>query len=456
MGLSDTFKSVYFIGIGGVSMSSLALILKKDGKEVRGYDMKPSETTALLENNGICVDYDVNISNISACDTVVYTAAIKQDDTMLVFARNSGKNILTRAELLGMITGGYDNSIGVSGTHGKSTTTGFMTQVLLCANSDATILSGAGLPALNGSLYRVGNGNIAAFEACEYQNSYHHMHPTIKIVLNCEHDHVDFFPTLDDVLDSFTTYLNIPGKNGVNIGIINADNDNAVKAARASSADLRFYSVKNTADVYACNIDLSDGYGKFDLMTSKDGFLGRVELSVPGIHNISNAVAAATAALECSVDKESIIRGLGEFSGVKRRFERVGVLPGGAVVIDDYAHHPDEIAVTLAAARKVAKGRVICIFQPHTYSRTKALLGDFAKVLSSCNLAVLAPIYAAREQDVYGVSSNDLAGLIPGAKCFQSFGEIASYAQGVAVDGDLVITMGAGDIYKVSDYFLFA
>ncbi len=449
----DSINSIYFIGIGGVSMSSLAFILKNLGKNVSGYDMKSTEMTDLLEKAGIPVDFEQKTNKIDPCDTVVFTAAIKEDDKLLLYAAKNKKSILTRAELLGMITENYNHSIGVSGTHGKSTTTGFVTQILLSANSDATILSGAGLPVLGG-MYRVGNGEVAAFEACEYKNSYHHMHPTVKVVLNCELDHVDFFHGIDDIVNSFTTYLNIPGKNGKNFAAVNADNANAVKAAKASSADVKYFSIANKADMYAKNIDLSSGFGEYDLVIA-DGRSARVKLSVPGMHNVSNSVGAALACSLCGIDFESIVKGLSEFTGVKRRFEKIGTLPCGTVVIDDYAHHPDEIRVTLETAKKICRGKVICIFQPHTYSRTKALMEDFASVLSICDKAILSKIYPAREPDTFGVSSADLAARISGAECFDSFSEIASYVQSIAGSDDMIITMGAGDVYKISDYFLF-
>lgn len=452
----STIKNVYFIGIGGVSMSSLALILKSLGKSVSGYDFKHSEITDMLEQNGVHIDYTASDADLSGCDTVVFTAAISEDDPVYKAAIAQNKRILSRAELLGMVTGGYRMSIGVAGTHGKSTTTGFLAQILLESDSDATILAGAALPALGG-MYRVGGGDIAAFEACEYKNSYHHMHPTVKVVLNCELDHVDFFKNLDAVIDSFTTYLNIPGSGGVNIGVVNLDNKNAVKAAELSNADVRYFSIENkNADFYAQNIDISTGFAKFDLFSKEQGFLFKAELCVPGLHNVSNAVAAALAAHVCGIDIKAIQKGLCEFTGVKRRFERIGTLPCGALVIDDYAHHPDEIRATLSAAKKVAKGRVICVFQPHTYSRTKALLGNFASALSDCDKVICAKIYPAREKDIFNISSADLAELIPNAECMDSFSEIAAYIQNNAQPDDMIITMGAGDIYKVSDYLLFA
>ena len=444
---------VYFAGIGGVSMSSLALILKNMGKHVAGYDFKVSETTKSLEQKGIRVDYTSEDADLSGFEFLCYTAAMKDDDPVLVSAREHGLTFISRAELLGKITGTYPHSIGIAGTHGKSTTTGFVTQILVEADSDSTILSGAYLPSI-GSTYRVGNGSIAAFEACEYKNSYHSMHPTVRVVLNVELDHVDFFGNLDNVTESFRTYINNESANGENIAIVNLDNENAVKAAENASADVLWFSAKTKTDYYAENIDLSTGFAKFDLMY-RGVLLATVTLSVPGMHNVYDALAAAASAHVCGIGASAIKAGLENFKGAKRRFEKIGVLPNGAVVVDDYAHHPDEILATLSAAKKVATGKVICIFQPHTYSRTKALLSDFASALSMSDKVLCAKIYAAREKNDYGVEEDALAKKIVGAEYYEDFPALAARAANISGKGDIIITMGAGDIYKVSDYFLF-
>ncbi len=439
-------KSVYFVGIGGVSMSSLALILKSKSIKVCGYDFKHSPNTDLLEKNGIIVHYTYEDAALGDADTVVYTAAMKDDDPILTQARGLGLTILSRAELLGAVTGGYDHSVGVAGTHGKSTTTGLLTEIMLKADNDSTILGGAIIPSL-GSTYRVGQGECAVFEACEYKNSYHSMRPTIKVILNVELDHVDFFGNLDNVISSFRQYIQTPGINGENIAVVNLDCENAVKAAQGTDAVIKYFSVENqTADIYAQNIDLSTGYGRFDVYEKGGKFLFNVQLAVPGIHNVANALAAICAAKSCNIPNEAIKSGLEAFGGVNRRFEKVGTHPTGAIIIDDYAHHPDEITATLKSAKAVSKGRVICVFQPHTFSRTKALLKDFASSLSLADKVILAPIYAAREVNTYGISSDDVAKLIDGGISLGSFDEIKEHLLKIAKPDDMIITMGAGDI----------
>lgn len=443
----SNMKKVYFAGIGGISMSSLALILKNRGVDVSGYDFKISETTKMLEKSGIKVDYTYEDVSLCDVDSLVYTAALTEDNPILVKAKEMGIDIFSRAELLGAVTSGYKHSVGVAGTHGKSSTTGFLCEICLAAKNDSTILAGAVMPSV-GSTYKVGNGDCAVFEACEYKNSYHSMNPTIKVVLNVELDHVDFFGNIENVKASFRKYIDKPGKNGENIAIINKDSANAVEAAEGTSADVKYFSVTQKTSFWAKNIDLSDGYGEFEIM-NEDDFLCHVKLSVPGLHNVSNAVAAAAAAIMCDINPCAIKTGLEAFCGVKRRFEKVKTLENGAVVIDDYAHHPDEIAVTLKSAKSVARGKVICIFQPHTYSRTKALLCDFAKALSIADKVLLAPIYPARETDTLGISSNDIAHLVDGAECIDDFSALAQRASALSENGDIVITMGAGDVYKV-------
>lgn len=448
----SSLGKVFFIGIGGVSMSSLALILKQANAFVCGYDFKHSENTLLLEHNGIPVYYNFVPSEYENFDTYVFTAAIGDDNPILVYAKQNGKKILTRAELLGLVTAKYKHSIGVAGTHGKSSTTGFISHIFDAANCDGTVLAGAVIPSIN-STFRIGGGDKAVFEACEYKNSYHSMNPSIRVVLNCELDHVDFFGNLDNVIASFEKYITTNSQGKDNFAVINLDCKSSVKAALSAQQNgvtVKYFSLEQKADMYTKNLDLSDGYATFDIFTG-DEFFCNVKLSVPGIHNVSNALAAALSCYICGIDADSIKKGLESFGGVKRRFEKKGYLNSGALVVDDYAHHPDEIKATLTAAKLVTKGKIICIFQPHTYSRTKALLDDFANTLGIADKVILADIYAARETDTLGVSSCLLCERMQNAVHFESFDKIAEYTESISKKGDLVITMGAGDIYKVFD-----
>ena len=431
-------------------MSSLALILKNKGITVGGYDFKRSENTELLEKNGIKVNYEYNDNNQDGFDTVVYTAAISENDKEFLLAKKRCAKMFTRAELLGDIVSGYKHSVGVAGTHGKSTTTGMLSNIMDAAKADATILAGAVIPAIT-STYKAGKGDIAVFEACEYKNSYHSMHPTIRLVLNCEFDHVDFFGCMENVIASFRKYMNADSGNSENIIIINKNCNNSVVAAEGASAKVyTFSSTDNTADFYADSIENHDGYEEFDIYAFGKLYC-HAKPGVPGMHNVANAVAAAAASYFCGVEGEAVAKGLESFGGVKRRFEKVGYTQNGAVIIDDYAHHPDEVEVTLKAAKQICKGKVYCIFQPHTYTRFEALVKDFARTLEIADVAVMSDIYAAREQNIHGISSADIKKHLPDAIYCGSFEKIAEYIKANAKTGDMVITMGAGDIYKVKD-----
>ncbi len=449
----DNINNAYFIGIGGTSMSSLASILMIKGKRVYGYDMKESEATRRLISEGATVSYDISSDIPGNIDTVIYTAAMKDDHPLMIKAANSGATVLTRAQLLGIITNSYKTSIGVAGTHGKSTTTGLLSSICLCEDSETAVLSGANIPFM-GSSYKCGDGERIVYEACEYKNSYHSMIPSIKVVLNCEHDHVDFFPEIGDVISSFSKYIDeerYPGSE--NIAVVNKDCKNCAAASKDTKAKVYCYSIKDTCDFYAYDIDISDGYGKFSIKLFDNEIIENISIKLPGLHNISNSVAAAAAAYLSGVSKENIKRGLESFTGVSRRFEYLGKY-NGAKLFDDYAHHPDEIEVTLRAARNLGPNRVICVFQPHTYSRTYEMLDAFAKALSLADKVYLCDIFAAREINVSGVSSADIAKRMNNAECPGDFGAIAEALKDVLLDGDFCITMGAGEAYKVASILL--
>ena len=446
-------KKAYLLGIGGVSMSSLAMILKSHGTAVSGYDMSESDSVKKLRKNGIAVDGDFRENALDGVDTLIFSAAIKTDNPYMVEAKRKGIRILTRAELLGLVTAHFPHAIGVAGTHGKSTTTGMLAKICLFEDSDTAVLSGAVLPFLGG-MYKAGCGERVVFEACEYKNSYHAMKPTVKVVLNCEHDHVDFFPTLNDVVESFRKYIDterFPGAE--NKAVVCLDCQSSVRAAEGTSAEVYYYSVKEKADFYAVDVDMSSGFGNFGIVLNDGERIDGISLRVPGLHNVSNAVAACAAAYICGVSKKSILRGLCEFEGVSRRFEKLGEF-GGAVLIDDYAHHPDEIRATLTAANNLPHNRIFCIFQPHTYTRTAALLDEFADSLSLADKVYISDIYAAREVNTSGVSSADIAKRMKNCEYIPSFGGIAEMIKDEIEKGDLVITMGAGEAYKVARILL--
>ncbi len=448
-------NSVYFIGIGGVSMSSLAHILLEKGASVYGYDMNRSEVTEALSASGAKITYELSSELPERLDAVVFTAAIKDDNPLLVKARSSGAAVLSRAQLLGLIEGDYRIAIGVAGTHGKSTTTGFISSVCLYDDENTAVLSGANLPFL-GSSFKTGNGDKIVYEACEYKDSYLSMIPTVKVILNCEHDHIDYFPTLEDVKRSFGKYAgNSRNGNDTNITVVNLDSPNAVDAVKDSGSEIYYYSDTRQADFYAERVEMKDGYGHFSLAVKGKGTVVEdIRLNIPGRHNVSNAVAAFAACCLAGVSPENIRKGLERFTGVSRRFELLGSF-NGARVFDDYAHHPDEIRVTLTAAKDIVKGgRIFCVFQPHTYSRTVGFLDDFASALSLADKVYLCDIFPAREVNVWGVSSGDIAKKMDCAEYIDSFDAVTERLKAELRADDICITMGAGVAYKVAEALL--
>ncbi len=451
----DKIKKAYFVGIGGVSMSSLAIILKNRGVNVGGYDLYHSANTEMLEGMGIPIDYEHDLSKLSDIDTVIYTAAVNEKTAPeLKYAKDNNLVLLTRAELLGLVTGDFKYSVGVSGTHGKSTTTGMIAAIFLAHDSESSIISGCAIPQI-GSSYKIGTGNRVVFEACEYKDSFLAMRPSLKVILNCKLDHVDYFKDIENVKSSFRKYAEIPNGNpdAENLVVANLDCENTVDALQNMGARVYFYSIEKDADFCAKNIEITDGCGQFDLYENGRCVLEKIRLRVPGMHNISNATASAAASILSKVSYDAVREGLESFCGVCRRFERKGIF-NNAEIVDDYAHHPDEITVTLNTAKTLNKKRVICVFQPHTYSRTKALLSDFANSLSIADKVILAPIYPAREENIYGIESEDLAKLIDDCEVIHGFENIAERLKELVSDGDLVITMGAGEAYKAGDILL--
>lgn len=439
----NDYDSYYFVGIGGISMSSLALILKRAGKTVKGYDRRRSDITQSLEAEGITVYYDAAESNSAGSDIAVYTAAVGDDNPEMVNVKANGIPAISRAMLLGAIAKNYPNSIAVAGTHGKSTTCGILSQIFLSFRDfDPTILIGAQLPSIS-STFRTGHDGNFVFEACEYKDSFLQFYPTVSVVLNVELDHTDYFRNLDRMEQSFKQFIGNTAPNGC--VIVNMDSAHAIECMAGYNGKVYTYSIKNKeADFFAKDISTDGGLPSYTLVF-KGREVFRASLSVPGEHNISNSLAAVAAAFVSKVPDEAIVKGLKDFMGVGRRFEYKGTL-NGAVVYDDYAHHPDEIRATLAAAKGLGKKRIISVFQPHTYSRLHDLYDSFVAAFENADIKVFADVFSAREINVYGISSQMLADSVENGIYIDSFDGIAEYIKATAKEGDIVLFMGAGDI----------
>lgn len=446
---------VHFIGIGGISMSGLAEILLEEGFTISGSDAKQSALTDSLAKKGATIYIGQKASNLSIRPAlVVYTAAIREDNEEFKAAVDAGIPMLSRAELLGQIMDNYEKSIAVAGTHGKTTTTSMISQILLVAKADPTISVGGILEAIGGNI-RVGGSEVFITEACEYTNSFLHFHPKYSIITSVEAEHLDFFKDIDDIRRSFHEFAGNTAHDGVLI--INGQIAALDQITNNLSCSVTTYGLCENDDFYAKNITYNDhACGTYTLMHKTED-LGTVSLSVPGRHNVSNSLAAIALCLNLGLPLDVIKKGLLQFGGTKRRFEYKGT-KNGITVIDDYAHHPTEVAATLTAARNYPHGRIICVFQPHTYSRTKAFLSDFAWVLSMADIVVLADIYAAREKNTIGISSKDLLAELQKngqeSYYFPSFDEIEKFLSEKCINNDLLITMGAGDVYLIGEHLL--
>ena len=446
---------IHFIGIGGISMSGLAEILLEEQFTVSGSDSHKSPLTEQLESAGAKIFYGQRASNIKeGIDLVVYTAAIHEDNPELAAAVQAGIPTLTRAELLGQIMDNYSRSIAIAGTHGKTTTTSMVSQILLADNADPTISVGGILDAIGGNI-RVGKSDLFVTEACEYTNSFLNFRPKYSLILNIEEDHLDFFKDIDDIRHSFRLFAENTAKDGVII--LNGDIERYEEITDGLLAKVITYGLSDTNDFYAKDLSYDEnGCASFEAF-SPEGSLGRISLSIPGEHNVLNALAAISLAVQMRIPATSIVEGLSAFHGTRRRFEKKGVL-GGVTIVDDYAHHPTEIRATLNAAKNYPHNRIVCVFQPHTYTRTKAFLEEFADALSLADIVVLADIYAARETDTLGISSGDIQERLKKvgttAYYFHSFDEIENFLLKKCMNGDLLITMGAGDIVNVGEHLL--
>lgn len=435
-------RHLHFVGVGGISMSSIAMFALERGYTVTGSDRTESDMTRRLEKSGIKIFYSHNAGNVVGCDAVVYTAAVTRENPEIAYAMASGIPLISRAQFLGYIMTGYENKIGVSGTHGKSTTSSMLTHIFMQAGKDPTVALGAELTELGGA-YRLGAKNHFIYESCEYKDSFLSFYPDIAVILNVDHDHVDYFLTMEQMEHSFA--LSIESAHTV---VCHAGDEHIERSLSAFNGRVLRYGFEEGLDYRAHGLTYNKGKGEFDILKGGE-FLCHAALSVPGEHNVLDSLAAAATADICGVAAEHISLGLGSFTGAKRRFEKRGCV-GGVDIYDDYAHHPSEIRATLQGAKNLGYNRVFCVFQPHTYSRTAELFDEFAHSFDDADVTVFADIYSAREVNTFGISSADLATAVTGGLYFDSTEKIADYLRETARDGDMILVMGAGDIIKLS------
>ena len=445
-------KSIYFIGIGGINMSSLAHISHLQGYRVGGSDREKTALTERLKDEGIEVFYGHWAENMESYDAVVYTVAISEDNPEYVRAKERDIPCISRADYLGYLMLNYQNRIGVSGMHGKSTCTSMCATVFMEGEGDPTVLSGAELDAMGGA-YRIGKSENFIFEACEYMDSFLSFNPSTAIILNIELDHVDYFDDIDQICYSYARFAAITGETGTVIA--NADNEYIpVVLDGYKGRVLTFGVATKSADYTAINIRYPDGFAEFDVM-HKDEFLAHVKLSVTGEHNVYNALAAFVAGHIAGLDPEKIALGLSKFRGAKRRMEYKGSI-NGALVFDDYGHHPTEVATTLSGVAKRGVQRLFCVFQPHTYTRTHKLMDDFALSFDDVDRVFITDIYPARETDDLGISGKTLAIRIgEKAEYMPDLHELANELNSMLYPDDVLVVMGAGDVYKLFDHLKF-
>ena len=440
----------HLIGIGGVSMSPLAEVLNDAGLIITGSDIAESERTSNLRAKGIEIFIGHDVSNITPeTKFVVRTAAAHDDNPEVIRAHELGIPVFERTQAWGAIMKGYKNALCISGTHGKTTTTSMCTHILMAAEKDPTVMIGGTLPLLQAG-HRVGNGDTIVMESCEYYNSFLQFYPTVAVILNIESDHLDFFSGIEDIKSSFRAFAeNVPQDGYV---VANFDDENTMDALKGLDRNIVTFGFTAKADVYAKNVVRIGSLTKFDIMYHGK-LLETATIHVPGEHNLKNALAAAAASICLGIKPTAIKYGLAGFSGAARRFEFKGKF-NGADVFDDYAHHPGEVKALLDAVELLGYKRTIVIFQPHTYTRTKALFNDFVRQLKRPDIVYLAEIFAAREKNTLGISSKDLADMIDGAKFFKTFGEIEDSLRETARPGDIILTVGAGNVYRIGENLL--
>ena len=436
-------KHVHLVGIGGVSMRPLGLVLKDMGLVVTGSDMTASASTEELKAKGIPVTIGHQAENITGADCIIRTAAAHNDNPEIAAARSLGIPMFERAQAWGVIMQSYENAVCISGTHGKTTTTSMVTHILMEAQVDPTVMIGGYLPLLRAG-HRVGEGDTIVLESCEYCDSFLNFFPTLAVVLNIEADHLDYFKDLADVQKSFRQFAKLSSK-----GILaNGDDPHVVEAL--SGLEYVSFGLNTENRVHAQNI--SSDWRHMDVFCD-DELYCHLDLQVLGRHNALNALGAAGAAWILGIPGDAVAAGLATFTGAQRRMQFKGKF-NGADVFDDYAHHPDEVAATIEAVRTMDYKRLIVAFQPHTYTRTQALFEEFVRELKKADYLVLAEIYAARERNTCGISSKDLQNRIPGSVYCETLPEVTAHLKTIAQEGDVILTVGAGDIFRAGEALL--
>ena len=450
------YKKIHCLGIGGIGLSAVAEILADNGYIVSGTDINPSDVTRHLEERGMKIFYKHEAENVEGIDAVVYSNAVSDENPEVIRAKELGIPLFSRAEVLGMLMEQYDNSIAICGTHGKTTVTSMTSLILRNANYKPTILVGGNLPQINGNV-EIGEKNYFVTEACEYMDSFLNLRPSIGVILNIDSDHLDYFKDMEHIVQSFRKFADqIPDG-----GLIIAYGDNPfVKDVLKGHSNKLTYGYSEGNDFYAENVIFDEnGFPEYDIYHTRNK-IAHIKLSVPGEHNVLNSMAAFVTALYLKVDVPTIANTLAEFGGTNRRFDVAGITAGGIKVIDDYAHHPTEIKATLAATKNVKHNKLWLIFQPHTYTRTKALFDDFVDAFGDADVLILTDIYAAREKDIYNMSSYKLMTAMkakyPEREIYyvKDFDDIANYIKKFAGQDDIAMTMGAGDVYKIGELLL--
>lgn len=440
-------RRIHFIGIGGSGMCPLAEILHKEGYLLSGSDNNETDTLARIRSLGIPVTMGQKAENIKGAEMIVYTAALLPDNPELVAAKASGIPTFERSKLLGAVTRIYPNSICISGTHGKTTACSMLTQVLIEADFDPTAVIGGKLP-LTGSNGIVGHSEHMVCEACEFVDTFLDLSPDIAVVLNVDEDHLDYFKTFDNLKKSFTKFASMATKTIIYNGDDIHSADSVLPAAEKSGKPLITFGFNEGNDYQAVNVQLDNEFASFDLIRYGEN-LGRITLAIPGKHHVYNALAVTASAMESGVSFVQCVKGIADFRGAGRRFEILAKIDG-ITVADDYAHHPKELEVTLSTAMKMGFNKVWAVFQPFTYSRTSILFDEFVRVLKIPDECIMTEIMGSREVNTYGIYTSQLAEKIPGSVWFNTFEEVAEYAVRNAEKGDLIITLGCGDIYKAA------